>query len=200
MCGRYFIDADFERMISFYERFLGHIDISSHVRNEMEAISRTGRKADMPFDGSFIEVFPSDRMAVISRDVATEKPVVAIARWGFSSPSLNKLVINARIETIGDKPMFRGRRKCIVPSSGYFEWTGEKKSRVKRIILPKSGALGHERGEWTSFAGLLDDSREEEGRFVIITREAHDEIRKIHDRMPFLLKSESEMCEYMMNT
>src|SRR5271170_5635835 len=95
---------------------------------------------------------------------------------------------NARAESVADKPMFRDsfrRRRCIVPASGFYEWTGEKKDRQPHYFSSPSG-------EPLAFAGLWDEWRNPEtGEDVksctIVVTTANLFMQSYHDRMPVIL-------------
>ncbi len=105
------------------------------------------------------------------------QPVLVDALWG-AQRSGGGLVVNARSETAHRTAMFRNafeRGRCLVPADGFFEW--RKENRVNQPYL-----FQREGGELFVMAGLLED-----GRYVVLTRDAEGEAAEIHDRMPVLL-------------
>jgi putative SOS response-associated peptidase YedK len=96
-------------------------------------------------------------------------------------------MINARAETVAEKPAFRsafGRRRCLVAADGFYEWRREGKLRQPyRITLKDGGPF--------AFAGLWERWRAPDGEtiesFSIIVTDANDLLRPIHDRMPVIL-------------
>lgn len=95
---------------------------------------------------------------------------------------------NARTETVDSGAMFRNAfksRRCIVPASGFFEWTGEKGDKTPHYISAADGGL-------LGFAGLWDRWKSPEGEEIvsatIITRPADAFMAKIHTRMPSMLQ------------
>lgn len=101
-------------------------------------------------------------------------------RWGYRLP--DSLVINARAETAEKKPLFQEsveRRRCVVPSTGFYEWDSEKRKYL--FTLPDSDAL-YMAGLWSVRDGLPC--------FCILTTEANASMREVHSRMPLLLDSE----------
>ena len=101
-------------------------------------------------------------------------------------------LINARAETLAERPSFRtalARRRCLVLADGFYEWrrSGNVK-RPMRIVLRS--------GELFAFAGLWESWRDPDGDIIqsctIITTEANDLVRPIHDRMPVILPREME--------
>ncbi len=111
-------------------------------------------------------------------------------RWGLV-PSWAKdaklAQINARAETAPDKPMFRSafrKRRCLIPASGFYEWqaTGGKRKQPFCIRLADDKPF--------AFAGLWERWEGPDGPVescCILTTEANDLVRPIHDRMPVIL-------------
>lgn len=96
---------------------------------------------------------------------------------------------NARFETLAEKPVFRGAfkyRRCLVPISGFYEWTGPKGSKIPFAI-----SLRNRR--WFCLAGLWDramiDGSEIES-FTVVTTTPNDLMAGIHTRMPVILRPE----------
>jgi putative SOS response-associated peptidase YedK len=136
---------------------------------------------------------PSQSLAVIS----TEEPdKLSYYRWGLipfwaKDPAIGNKLINARAETIIDKPSFKQAfrsRRCLVLSDGFFEWDKSGEKQPYRIILKDSAPF--------SMAGIWDKWENPEGEithsFSIITTRANSVIEKIHGRMPVILKREDE--------
>ena len=136
---------------------------------------------------------PSQSLAVIS----TEEPeMLSYYRWGLipfwaKDPSIGNKLINARAETIIEKPSFKKAfrsRRCLILSDGFFEWDKSSEKQPYRIILQDCAPF--------SMAGIWDEWKNPEGEmihsFSIITTRANSLIEKIHDRMPVILKREDE--------
>lgn len=114
-------------------------------------------------------------------------------RWGFvphwyKSPSDGPLLINARAETIAEKPAFRAAcrsRRCLVPASGFYEWTRhEDGAKLPWFIHRTDGAP-------LAFAGVWQDWERGEERLTtvaIVTTGANDTMARIHHRMPVILE------------
>lgn len=109
--------------------------------------------------------------------------------WAKSLDALKYKPINARVEGLAEKPMFRAAakegRRCLIPASGFYEWTGSKGDRTPHYI--------HQAGsEPFMFAGLWERWRDRESdddllSCTIITTEANDWMVSIHDRQPVIL-------------
>jgi len=106
-------------------------------------------------------------------------------------------MINARAETIDQKPSFRGSfysRRCLVPADGFYEWQKiENKRQPYRIIVPGSSVF--------AFAGIWDRWLSPDNEVIyscsIITTQACSSIKHIHERMPVILEDESEFNTWL---
>lgn len=152
MCGRFYVD---DEMINEIEKILKRIDGQNIKKGE---------------------VFPTDKALVIKDDVGTAM------KWGYNLGEKNKVIFNARSETIDEKPLFRKdfmERRCVIPVRGFYEWNKEKEKFY--FTLPDSKVM--------YLAGLYREDKDT-GQFTIITTGANEEMKKIHDRMPVILGSE----------
>ena len=100
-------------------------------------------------------------------------------------------MINARAETVADRPSFRAafrRRRCLVPADGYYEWkkTGPRQKQPYLVRPPAGGVLAFA-GLWERWCG--PDGEELESA-TIITTPPVPAIRELHDRMPLILPAE----------
>ena len=105
------------------------------------------------------------------------------ARWGFEGKD-GDLVVNARSESIFQKPMFSSSalyRRCVVPAETFFEWDPDK-NKVG-FDLP-GDKLMYLAGLWRP---AQDASSEDDLRFVVITAPANKSVENVHDRMPLLI-------------
>lgn len=144
---------------------------------------------------------PSELLPVVVEDDDGEREL-KLMRWGlipkWSRPGGKSLQpINARAETLGEKPMFKpllSRRRCIVPASGFYEWRREDGGKQPYYLTTNQR---HPFG----FAGLYDVTTDPEaegpaaaaeGSYTIITTAANDKISYIHERMPVILRPEHE--------
>lgn len=128
-------------------------------------------------NGGCLDVRPRDEAAVWIRE--KEGLIRRKMRWGFVMPDGKSVVFNARSESAGEKSMFRDSlagRRCVVPAAGFYEWNraGEK------AVFEQAG------GGALYFAGCY---RWQEGQlcFVILTTDANESMKSVHDRMPLIL-------------
>lgn len=123
-------------------------------------------------------------------------PRGASLRWGLvpswaSDPAIGNRLINARSETAHRKPAFREAfrgGRCLVPADGFFEWKKTPHGRLPVWV--------HAEGEGLlTLAGLSDRWESPEGEvlesFTILTTDASDLLRPVHDRMPVVLRPEA---------
>lgn len=112
-------------------------------------------------------------------------------RWGFLPPWVKDLsegsMINARAETIDEKPSFKAafkKQRCLIISDGFYEWKKVNRKKVPHFIRLRSGKP-------FGFAGLYNHWTSPNGEKIctctIITTEANDLIAPIHDRMPVIV-------------
>lgn len=118
-------------------------------------------------------------------------------KWGLipswaKDPKIGNKMINARAETLADKPSFRAalkKRRCLVLADGFYEWKREGKAKTPMLIQLKSG-------EPFAFAGLYEFWKPPESdspvkSCVIITAAPNALMEEIHDRMPAILKPQA---------
>jgi putative SOS response-associated peptidase YedK len=138
-------------------------------------------------------ITPSTPVLVVRQ--GTEKGRTAdLYRWGLipgwaKDPSIGNKLANARGETVAEKPSFRSafkRGRCLIPASGFYEW--------KKIAGGKQPYYVHPRGApLFAFAGLTERWNGPDGPVhscAIITTDANELMRGIHDRMPVILAPE----------
>ena len=118
-------------------------------------------------------------------------------QWGLipvwaKDPGIGNKMINARAETLADKPAFKpalSRRRCLIPADGFYEWRKDGALKQPMYVRRKDGEL-------FAFAGLWETWKQEDGSplhtCTIITTSANDAMRPIHERMPVMLLPEDE--------
>lgn len=123
------------------------------------------------------EVFPTNQVPILRKEESKVEPALSI--WGFPKFDQKGVIINARSETAFEKRTFRDgllNRRCIVPSTGFYEWDSAKQKFMFR--LEGTNAL--------YMAGLYS-YYQEELRFVILTTEANESMKDVHNRMPLVI-------------
>lgn len=138
---------------------------------------------------------PSQHLPVVTNE---QPDVIQFFSWGLQPFWANdakavKRAINARAETLTEKTSFRkllNSKRCLVPADGFFEWQKTDHGKVPYRILLKDE-------DTFSFAGLWDEWLDKSTgellhTYTIITTEANDLVKPIHDRMPVILSPEAE--------
>ena len=141
-------------------------------------------------------IAPTQNIAAIRTGAANSREL-ALLRWGLvpfwaKDPSIGNRMINARAETVAEKPSFRAayrKRRCLILADGFYEWHKEGDVKTPYFISLASGGP-------FAFAGLWEDwQAKETGESIqstaIITAAANDFMSKLHHRMPVVLVRES---------
>lgn len=148
---------------------------------------------DLYFSPSW-NIAPFSQINSIVADESGSKHLKSM-RWGLipswaKDETIGNKLINARSETIAEKPSFRSafkRRRCLIPASGFYEWKTENGIKQPWYISLVSG-------EPMAFAGLWETWNSKEGEGIesccIITTAANSFMEPIHDRMPATLNPE----------
>ncbi|NMF96171.1 SOS response-associated peptidase [Aromatoleum toluolicum] len=172
MCGRYALYGPVSRV---REQFAAELD--------QEVLDFKARYNAAP-----------QQLLPVVRQRPTGERIVHLLRWGLI-PSWSKdadiasKLINARSETVGQKPSFRAAyksRRCLVPASGFYEWKPATGGGRKQpfFIHPADDTL-------FAFAGLWERWARPDGEaldtFTILTTDANDVMRELHDRMPVIV-------------
>ncbi|MGZ4162127.1 MAG: SOS response-associated peptidase [Neobacillus sp.] len=175
MCGRFTLTASIEQIM---DRF----DIQSFLDEEN-------------FSPSY-NIAPSHSVLAVINDGRANR--MGFLKWGFIPPwakdmSIGYKMINARAETLSEKPSFRQafeKKRCIIVADSFFEWKREDdKTKTPMRIKLKTDEL-------FAMAGIWGNWKSPEGNSVyscsVITTKFNELMKDIHDRMPAILKKEDE--------
>jgi putative SOS response-associated peptidase YedK len=167
MCGRFARTTPFRTIIEQFQ-------IQENLINDLEPSSN---------------IFPSEEVEAIIFDEQKKKLVKL--KWGLVPAWLKepqKGQINAKAETINQKPFFKEsfqKRRTLIITDGFYEWKKEGREKIPIHIRMKNG-------EPFALAGVYDFWKTSDGRQIdtcaIITTEANDLLKSIHDRMPVIIK------------
>ncbi|SDK72918.1 SOS response-associated peptidase [Aliiruegeria lutimaris] len=144
---------------------------------------------DLP-EGERYNVCPTNTLAVAVSDQGNRR--LRAMRWGFlpqwyKAVNDGPLIINARAETIAEKPAFREavrQRRCLIPANGFYEWTkGEDGARLPWYIRPTGDAPMVMAGIWQDW----EASGERLSSVAVVTCAADGGMEALHDRMPVIL-------------
>ncbi len=139
---------------------------------------------------------PTQDALVVRRHPETGARHLDALRWGLvprwaKDPSVGSRMINARGESLAEKPAFRDayvKRRCIVTADGFYEWRAEGKAKQAFAVAMRDGAL-------MPLAGLWEGWRGPDGTILrsctIVTTEATPRLRSVHERMPVILPPEA---------
>ena len=159
------------------------------ITSPAEAIRALFGYADRPNFPPRYNVAPTQPIPIVYLE--RSKRVFALARWGFlpswvKGPHLFSLLVNARGESVNDKPAFRNamrRRRCLIPADGFYEWSDTRRRRPF-FVRPKDGRPIAFAGLWETWSG---PSGEEFDTAAIVTTRSSRELAAIHDRMPVIV-------------
>jgi putative SOS response-associated peptidase YedK len=167
MCGRFTLDTN-------------ESDLAQQFKVEVnESIS------------SRYNIAPSQPILTIKKDEASRRSLAKM-KWGLVPSWVKDLdswksnLINARAETVMEKPSFRGAFKhhpCLIPVSGFYEWTKDKQPYYFQVQERQLFALA---GLWSSWSHGEDELI----TCTIITTKANTEAAKVHHRMPVIIQPE----------
>lgn len=139
-------------------------------------------------------VAPTDPVYVVLERYGRRR--LQVARWGLvpswaKDPKIGARLINARRETLADKPAFRSayqRRRCLVPGDGYYEWQAQAGHKQPWFLTDRDG-------DPLAMAGLYEVWRAPDDTRLwtctIVTTDAADDHGEIHDRTPLLVAAEA---------
>lgn len=194
MCGRFVSSSGAAEIASYF----GVEEISEHAAEHRE---------------NYNTAPTSDVLVVLEEDGRRELDTYRwglVPRWAKDTKIGNRL-INARAETLADKPAFRAafrRRRCLVPADGFYEWTAPQGGGRKQPWyitaadgepLAFAGLWEQWRGRLPAAGGAVREEDEEEDReaevtlrsVTIVTGEPNAEMATVHDRMPVILPAAS---------
>jgi putative SOS response-associated peptidase YedK len=170
MCGRYGL---WESPPDLEQRFDGHIEFDYEPRYNI---------APESWGGAVVKNESPDKINQLS--------------WGLrphwiDDPDDWPHPINARAETVADKPSFREafkKRRCLIPANNFYEWTGRKGSRIPYYIGVDDQEVFSMAGVWERWS----ENGTEFQSYTIITTDANEVVGELHDRMPVILDREEE--------
>jgi putative SOS response-associated peptidase YedK len=140
---------------------------------------------------------PGQQLPILLNENQDQRPV-QLVRWGLipywaKDHKTDYRMINARSETLEDKPAFRKslhKRRCLVLADSFYEWQKTPDGKVPTRILLKSGEPFAMAGLWETWTSK--ETGEVIRSFTIITTEPNDLMASIHNRMPVILPPEHE--------
>jgi putative SOS response-associated peptidase YedK len=136
-------------------------------------------------------VAPTDRVYAIAEH--DEERLLGTFEWGLvpwwaNDRKIAAKHINARVETIAERPAFRDsfrEKRCIVPADGFYEWEKKPKGKLPHYIYRTGGKPMALAGLWASWRDPETDERHR--TCTIVTGQPNDLVARLHDRMPVIL-------------
>ena len=203
MCGRYSLKTPADTLSELFQ-LTQSPSLSPHYNiapSRPIAIVRIGKWSQTRLSSNSPPTSISADRLIESDPISRE---CVLVRWGLipswaKDPSIGNKMINARAETVAEKPAFRGplaRSRCLVPADGYYEW--QREGRMGQRKQPFYVRLRNWRP--FAFAGLWERWAGPDGTIVescaILTTEPNESLKHIHDRMPVIL-AEAEYDQWL---
>lgn len=165
------------------------------VTSSPEAIRALFRYDELPNFPPRYNIAPTQPIAIVR--LTEGKRQFALVRWGLlpswvKDPAAFSLIINARGESVCDKPAFRAamkRRRCLIPADGFYEWQARGSGPKQPFyIRAKSGKPLAFAALWETWTG---PNGEEMETAAIVTTAANETLKPVHDRMPVIVPPEA---------
>jgi putative SOS response-associated peptidase YedK len=169
MCGRYTLTSSGEELALLF-------DIS-----------------DLPLVVPRYNLAPTQEAAVVRVPAPGEPRRLDLLKWGLipywaKEAKIGNSMINARAESVAEKPAYRSsfkKKRCLIPTDGFYEWKKEGKLKQPFLIHRQDGKPFAFAGLWSSWRNPEQEKPVE--TFTILTTDANDLLRPLHDRMPVIL-------------
>jgi putative SOS response-associated peptidase YedK len=170
MCGRYTLSAPADALVPLFDL------------DEVPVVALAPR----------YNIAPSQPVPVVRRSPDTGTQRLDFVRWGLipswaKDPAIGSRLINARSETVAEKPAFRAalrQRRCLLPADGFYEWATEGGRKHPYHFRRRDGGAFALAGLWEVWHAPTGDTVE---TCTILTTDANDVVRPIHPRMPVIL-------------
>jgi putative SOS response-associated peptidase YedK len=162
VCGRYSLASTAEELLEVFEV----------------------RSLDFEFTPRW-NIAPGQQCPVLAEDRRGRR--IGLLTWGFVpawADAAGRPFVNARAESVARVPSFRdafAARRCLIPADGFYEWKKEAGAKAPFWLHPRAGGIVTLAGIWERWAPPGHEPRH---AFAILTVDANDDVRDIHDRMP----------------
>lgn len=177
MCGRYTLRKGLENIADKIGDYVLETDLHQSVG-----------KPEPRFN-----IAPTQRNPVLRKSFEIPKTLqTSYLRWGLvpswsKQPYTQSPIINARSETVAEKPSFKAafkRRRCLIPADGFYEWKKHKGANLPFFFSVEDESIFLMAGIWESWVGEHGQSLES---YTILTTQANSLMAKYHERMPVIL-------------
>lgn len=172
MCGHYFLED---------------ANTSKEIKIICDAITQRYRESNRSVVLKYGQINPTDSAPVLVEEQNVQRAV--LMKWGYPKWQGSGVLINARAETAASKPSFMqsvDKRRCIIPASGFFEWEHQKEgTKTKYLLTDGRSPVLHMAGLFSIFE---NPQGEKYAAYVILTVNANESVRPIHERMPLIIE------------
>ncbi|WP_242929555.1 SOS response-associated peptidase [Pontibacter vulgaris] len=173
----------------------GRYSVAITIKDKNNKASKVARLIEKYKLEAHYNAAPSQLLPIVTSDKPDQ---VQLFSWGllphWSKDGNSKIKpINARAETLLDKPSFReliNSKRCLVPADGFYEWRTSTAGKLPYRFLLKSEELFSFAGLWDTWADT--ETGEVLNTFTIITTQANELVKPTHDRMPLILAPKNE--------
>lgn len=146
-------------------------------------------KIKLEFSNELLKRIKKDKISptdlIINLSKKNDEIILEVSNWGIKFKSDSPLIFNSRIETIKEKPYWKGlfdKNKCLVPMTGFYEWKKSGKKKIPyKIFLPD---------EEIFFVPAVSTNINNEKCISLVTTEPNNFMKDIHHRMPVILNKE----------
>lgn len=159
-------------------------------RSSIERLFSVKAAAEIP---QHYNIAPRQPVLIVRMSEAGQRELAAV-EWGlvpeWKKEIGDKPLINARIETIMEKPSFRSsikRKRCLVPFSGWYEWKTLNGKKVPHLVTPTDSNIAAFAGIWSTWHGPGGDFWLE--TMAIVTAATNARMKSLHHRMPLVVPS-----------
>lgn len=180
MCGRYTLRKGLENI----SEKIGDYVLASDSHAIIEA------------EEPRFNIAPTQRNLVLRKSFhAPQTLQPSFLRWGLipswsKQPQTQTPIINARSETVAEKPSFKAafkRRRCLIPADGFYEWKKHKGTNLPYFFSLQDDSLFLMAGIWETWVGGHGQTIES---YTVLTTHANSVMAKYHERMPVILTPE----------
>jgi putative SOS response-associated peptidase YedK len=141
-------------------------------------------------------IAPTQQAPVVRLAAAGDKRELSLLKWGLvpfwsKDQTIGNRLINARAETVREKPAFRDafkKRRLLIPASGFYEWKQEEGDKQPYYITAKNRELLSLAGLWERWDQGPEQTLE---TFTILTTEPNPLVAELHSRMPVIIPPQS---------
>ena len=173
----------------------GRFALRSSIKELAEALEAASVK--IAEDRARYNIAPTQAV-VVARDTDDDERELVHLKWGLvpawakDPAAVGARLINARSETVTEKPSFREafrRRRCLIPTSGFYEWKREGARKQPYFFRMKTDEPFMFAGLWERWEGAAGDGVTLE-TCTILTTMANEVLAPVHDRMPVIIAPE----------